>query len=319
MNYKSTKLVIIGKGQWGKALGRTFQSAFLDTVFLDSHSTSSDWNAALNKNCFIVIACPFGAIVSIMRYLQHNTVQAVMNASKGIDRKTLNTFSGMAEKQIKAPFATLSGPTFAAELLEQKPTAAVLASKDKKFLASAVQKLSTPYFRLYTSSDLRGVETCGAVKNVLAIACGISDGLSLGHNARAALLTRGLVEIQQLLPIFGGEPSTAYGLAGVGDLWLTATGDLSRNRQLGHKISQGILVSEALDQIGTTCEGFHTVAQVERIRKMYKLELPICSEVFQICYKGRDPRKSLVSLMTRELKAEESKSLKPLKKRLPKR
>jgi glycerol-3-phosphate dehydrogenase (NAD(P)+) len=154
---------------------------------------------------------------------------------------------------------------------------------------------------------------------VLAIACGISDGLKLGDNARAALLTRGLVELQQLLPVFGGKPSTAYGLAGVGDLWLTATGDLSRNRQLGQKISKGTLVSEALKQIGTTCEGFHTVAQVERLRKIHKLELPICAEVFQICYKNRDPKKSLVSLMTRALKAEESTSLKPPRKKLPKR
>lgn len=286
-------------------MGSLLTNSFKQIKFIDIDSTSQDWSKAFQDSPLVVLACPFSAIPSVLKKLRKKRIAGVICASKGIDPKTLLTFSDFSTKVVGAPVASLSGPTFAREVLEKKPTACVLAGRDLIFLKSFADRASTDYFRIYVSHDPVGVEVCGAVKNVLAIACGISDGLHLGHNARAALLTRGLVELKTLASLLGGKPETVFGLAGVGDLWLTATGDLSRNRQLGLHLAKGESVTQALKHLKGTCEGLFTVKQVHKLRTKFKLDLPISEQVYKICFRGQDPKQALKELMTRELKIEE--------------
>lgn len=298
------QLVIIGNGPWGQALGQTFKSSFEAVFYIDRSTPESTWTSLFKAPSFVILACPFSAIRHTLKKLAKKKIIGIINGSKGIDPETLGTFSTLAKQLGFKQYATLSGPTFAKELLKRRPSAAVLASPSQNFSKKWASALSRDYFRLYTSRDIRGVEVCGAVKNIMAIACGISDGLKLGENARAALLTRGLKEIQILTQVLSGKSSTVSGLAGAGDLWLTANGSQSRNRQLGLLLSKRQPATSAISKISGTCEGFFTVKQVHKISKKYKIELPICSEIYRICYEGKDPRLSLKSLMTRDLKSE---------------
>ncbi len=182
----------------------------------------------------------------------------------------------------------------------------MLASVHRAWAKRLARELSAPYFRIYEHHDPRGVEICAAVKNVLAIGAGISDGMNLGHNARAALLTRGLVEMMKLVKALGGRPSTVFGLAGMGDLWLTATGELSRNRQFGQLLAKGLSPQEALATVKETVEGFYTVEQVEKLRKQKRLDLPICEQIYLVTQKASSARDAIKSLMSRAPKIEES-------------
>jgi len=298
---QNSKLVIIGRGHWGNALGDCFKDSFFDPHFIDLNDPFE-----IPPKSLVVIATPFSAMSEILdRLIPLRDLIGIINASKGIDRETLKTFSSLAAK-LKVPYGTLSGPTFAQELKEKKPTACVLASKNKKWAATWSRLLSNSYFRVYEHHDPRGVEVCAAVKNVLAIGAGISDGMGLGYNARAALLTRGLMEMMKLCRLLGGRPSTVFGLAGMGDLWLTATGDLSRNRSFGKFLAEGLSPSEAIQKIGQTIEGLYTVAQVEKIRKKKKVGLPICEEIFRVAVGGDSAKDAIRRLMSREVKLEES-------------
>ena len=299
--------VIIGPGHWGGALAQCFKESGFFIYVLDERSSDNDWQQAFCEEAFVLIATPFRVIAQILdRLKSYPQVAFIINASKGIDRESLKTFSQLAQIQFKTNCATLSGPSFAKELKERKPTACVLAGKKTGVIKFLARRLSTNYFRLYTHNDPIGVEICGALKNVMAIACGISDGLGLGQNSRAALLSRGLMEIMRVVKKLKGNPMTVFGLAGVGDLWLTATGDLSRNRQFGLLMAKGMGSSAAFKQIGQPVEGLYTVEQIEKIRRRYKLNLPICEKVYQICLENKSPKTALESLMTRAVKAEES-------------
>lgn len=299
------KLIVVGPGHWGRALGSILAQVFSEIVFIGEDATDDDWSLSFEgTKPLVIIASPFSAIESVLKSLQHRPAIGVINAAKGIDRKTLLTFSSLAKKYLSVPFATLSGPTFAKEVIERKPTACVVASKNSRFAKLISQRLSHSRFRVYSSDDPNGVEACGAIKNVLAIACGISDGLNLGYNARAALLTRGLREMAKIVKILGGKPESVYGLAGVGDLWLTATGDLSRNRQLGLYLAQGLQLDEALKKLQGPAEGYYTVQQVHKLALKHKADLPISEQVYEICAKGLDPRKAIETLMARETKSE---------------
>ncbi len=298
--------MIVGQGPWGSALHKLWQSKFESAQFLHSQSNSTQWSAVFNSATVAVLACPFRALPSIVAQLKDRPIALVINASKGIDPKSLSPFSSFAPKSLACPILSLSGPTFAAEILQHKPAAAVMASRNFDLAKHWAHKLSSPDLRLYASEDPQGVEACGALKNVLAIACGLSDGLKLGQNARAALLTRGLRELQILSTFLGGQATTAFGLAGIGDLWLTATGDLSRNRQVGLRLAKGMTVEEAQQDIGSTCEGPFTLLHVMKLAKKFKLDLPITKEVFSICYRGKEPRQSLHDLMTRAPRREET-------------
>ena len=303
---REVPVFIVGSGHWGRALGGLFERSFRQVSYADERTPRTKWTQILQKNPIVVLACPFVAIPETLKKLRNQKPTLVINASKGIDQKSLLTFTGMARKSKISPIATLSGPTFAKEVQEQKPTACVLAGKDHILLSKIAELISTPKFRVYLGHDSLGVEASGAIKNVLAIACGLSDGLNLGLNARAALLTRGLVEMSTLVRLLGGKAETVFGLAGVGDLWLTATGDLSRNRQLGLQLAQGLSLPKALSKLSGTCEGVYTVKQVHALSKKHMLDLPISEQVYKICFKDQNPKQALLELMTRALKPEAS-------------
>ncbi len=231
----------------------------------------------------------------------------VLLCTKGIERETLMTMSKVAESVLHREgrgIACLSGPSFAREVCMKQPTAVTIASEQEE-LATYLQKLiSAEYFRAYTSRDLIGVELGGALKNVIAIAAGCSDGLGFGHNARAALITRGLAEITRLGVSMGANALTFAGLAGIGDLVLTCTGALSRNRTVGMEIAKGLTAKEITGGMNMVAEGVNTSMSAYRLSKKMKTEMPITEEVHGIIYKGKDPRKTVKDLMTRELKVE---------------
>jgi glycerol-3-phosphate dehydrogenase (NAD(P)+) len=200
--------------------------------------------------------------------------------------------------------AVLSGPSFAREVARNVPTAVTLAASDDGVARLVQAAFATPSFRVYTSQDLIGVELGGAVKNVIAIAAGIIDGLGLGLNTRAALITRGLTEIRRLGLRLGANPRTFTGLAGVGDLLLTCTGDLSRNHTVGKKIGEGMKLSQILGEMRMVAEGVKTAKSVYNLSRKLGVEMPISHEIYHILYDDESPRKALQNLMTRDLKHE---------------
>jgi glycerol-3-phosphate dehydrogenase (NAD(P)+) len=198
----------------------------------------------------------------------------------------------------------LSGPSFAQEVARGLPTALTLASGDGEFAARTARELHAQSLRIYSSDDLPGVEVAGAVKNVMAIASGISDGLGLGANARAALVTRGLAEITRLGLKLGGRLETFMGLTGVGDLMLTCTGDLSRNRRVGLKLAQGVKLDAALRELGHVAEGVHTAREVNRIAVALGIEMPITRAVCRVIDEAVSARDAVQELLRRDPKAE---------------
>jgi glycerol-3-phosphate dehydrogenase (NAD(P)+) len=198
----------------------------------------------------------------------------------------------------------LSGPSFAEEVARGLPTAVTLASSSAQFARDASRALHSPNFRVYSSDDLIGVEVAGAVKNVMAIAAGISDGLQYGYNARAALLTRGLAEITRLGVALGGRPGTFMGLAGAGDLILTCTGDLSRNRQVGLKLAQGEPLDAILTQLGHVAEGVNTARELQRIAERLGVDMPITRAVCRVLNDYTHARSAADELLQREPRAE---------------
>jgi glycerol-3-phosphate dehydrogenase (NAD(P)+) len=232
----------------------------------------------------------------------------LVSASKGLelgsDLRMSEVLLHVLGAEIAEGCVVLSGPSFAAELARQRPTAVTLASRSEEN-ARAVQELfQNEHFRLYTQSDVIGTELGGALKNVIALAAGISDGLGLGHNARAALLTRSLAEIRRLTHRLGGEPETLAGLAGVGDLILTCTGDLSRNRTVGLEIGRGRKLEDVLSGMRSVAEGVRTTRAAVDLAARHGVEMPISEAVYSILYEEVEPQVALARLMAREPKPE---------------
>ena len=205
---------------------------------------------------------------------------------------------------LKPRFAMLSGPSFAMEVARRMPTAVALGCEDKKLCHELQDAFSNDYFRVYTNSDYKGVELGGAIKNIIAIAAGIADGLNFGTNARAALITRGLAEMSRLGKALGANPATFMGLAGMGDLVLTCTGELSRNRQVGLRLGKGQKLLEILGQMKMVAEGVKTTEAVHDLGKKIHVDLPITEQVYQVLYKEKDPALAVSELMSRDLKQE---------------
>jgi len=201
-------------------------------------------------------------------------------------------------------YAVLSGPSFAREVSQGLPTAVTLGCMDREFGPSLQRALSTHSFRVYLSQDYRGVELGGALKNVMAIATGISDGLEFGTDARAALITRGLAEMSRLGVALGAKGQTFMGLSGVGDLVLTCTGDLSRNRQVGLRIGRGESLDSIVGSMQAVAEGVKTTQAVHALGSAQNVELPITDQVYKMLYADKDPRQAVYDLMTRTLKEE---------------
>ena len=229
----------------------------------------------------------------------------VVSVSKGLtdDLKTMSeVLSEVLSPAI--PVCVLSGPSFAREVHQRQPTAVVAAAVDEEVARRAQRAFSCPHFRVYSQTDVVGVELGGALKNVIALAAGILEGLGLGHNARAALITRGLAEITRLGVRLGADPMTFAGLAGLGDLVLTATGGLSRNRSLGVELGSGTPPAEALAGKKSVAEGVHTAQSAVALGARVGVELPIAHQVAEILFKGQSPRQAIANLMERDLKAE---------------
>ncbi|MBZ5540158.1 MAG: NAD(P)-dependent glycerol-3-phosphate dehydrogenase [Acidobacteriia bacterium] len=233
---------------------------------------------------------------------------AFVSATKGLEPRTHARMSEVLAQVVSPKFvpriAVLSGPSFAAEAVRGDPTAVVLASRDTALAATLQEELSGPAFRLYTNDDVRGVEYAGAMKNVIAIAAGACQGLGLGSNSLAALITRGLAEMTRLAVALGAQPETLSGLAGLGDLVLTCTGALSRNRHIGVELGKGRALGEILAGMRMVAEGVHTTDALRELAHRPGVELPITEQVYAILHGQRSPREAIRAIMERPLKHE---------------
>ncbi len=245
------------------------------------------------------------SMASIVGFLKKKI--PLVSCSKGIENESLEVPSEIIERTLSHEYhpylAYLSGPSFAKEVAAGLPTAVTIAA-DNEELAAGIQKvLSDKRFRCYTSTDIIGVELCGALKNVIAIAAGTSDGLGFGYNTRAAIITRGLNEITRIVTKKGGSPITMLGLAGMGDLVLTCTGELSRNRTVGFRLGKGEKLKDILNT-KTVAEGVLTSKSAHNLARKIGVETPIIDQVYKVLYEDKDPKDAVEELMTRELKSE---------------
>ena len=265
---------------------------------------------ALRESGMVVSATPSHATRDVMKralpFLPHRV--PVVTVSKGIENETLMTMTELLEDCLPDDFhpyiAVLSGPSFAKELAMRMPTVVTIAAHWERIAQRCQKALTTETFRSYTSKDVVGVQMGGALKNVIAIAAGIADGLGFGHNARAAIITRGLAEITRVAVRLGANPLTLSGLSGMGDLVLTCTGELSRNRRVGLELGKGRSLEEILKDMKQVAEGVKTARSARDLSRKTGVELPICEQVYCITYEGKNPRQAVVELMTRQPKAE---------------
>jgi glycerol-3-phosphate dehydrogenase (NAD(P)+) len=330
------KIGIIGAGAWGTALALLLADKGHDVtlwmyekdlaeetrrlrenrVYLPGFtlpaniSVNSSLEAAVRGRPFILSVVPSHTARAVSTqmspFLADDAV--IVSASKGIEIETLMPLSDVFRQTLPATFHNklcfLSGPSFAKEVAQKMPTAVALASYDPEAGRRAQQLMSAPYFRIYTNADVIGVELGGAVKNVIAIAAGVLEGLGFGYNTMAALLTRGLAEMARLGSSLGADPRTFSGLAGMGDLVLTCTGGLSRNRTLGIRLGKGEKLDDILKSAKTVAEGVKTSKAARELARKNGIDMPIVEEMYLILYEGKDPRQAAKDLMGRELKGE---------------
>lgn len=326
------KIAIVGAGNWGTALAHAFAVAghhptvwgrdpktvkeishhhenrrYLPGLKLDTHvKATTDLEKLVSESEIIVCSVPAQNVRKVFSPLGKSLNKKVLiNASKGIEIGTHKRMSEVFQEIApKSDYFVLSGPSFAEEVVKGLPTAITLAGKKAALCKSLQKNLSYPTFRIYTSTDVLGVELCGALKNVIAIASGVVAGLGLGHNSSAAVITRGLAEIARLGKKLGAKPLTFLGLSGMGDLVLTCTGPLSRNRKLGEALAKGKTFEAARSELGGVAEGYYTTKAGYEWAKNLKVDMPILHSVYQILYEGASAKDALTSLMTRNLKDE---------------
>lgn len=279
---------------------------YLPELYIPDHvRITTDLQDAVNKARFIINAVPTQFIRSVFsRSLQFSADAVMINLSKGIERESLLTPSEILKELTGLEVAVLSGPSFAKEVAKGLPTAVTLATKDRHQGLLIQDLLSSERFRVYLHDDVTGVEIGGALKNVIAIASGIADGLGLGANARASLITRGLAEMTRLGVAMGASPRTFSGLSGVGDLILTCTSNLSRNYTLGARLGRGEKLQDILSGMHEVVEGVPTAESAYKLAERYSVEMPITEKVYEILYKGKSPQNALKELMTRPLREE---------------
>ncbi|MFN7975244.1 MAG: NAD(P)H-dependent glycerol-3-phosphate dehydrogenase [Acidobacteriota bacterium] len=272
-------------------------------------TVTADAAAAVAKAEICILAMPSHGVRSVlMAAASHVPEKAILvSAVKGIENGTLSRMSEVIEQSFIARgaprIAVLSGPSFALEVASGHPTAVVVASTSHRDAKVVQAACSNDHFRCYTGGDVRGVEIGGAMKNVIAIAAGVVDGLRLGHSTKASLITRGLAEIGRLAQALGGSERTAAGLSGLGDLVLTSTGHLSRNRAVGQKLGEGRELSEAI-AMKMVAEGVKTAKSGYELAQKHGVEMPIVTEVWKVLYQQKAPRDGIRDLMSRALKEE---------------
>ncbi|MGA1867011.1 MAG: NAD(P)H-dependent glycerol-3-phosphate dehydrogenase [bacterium] len=329
------KISVIGAGSWGttlasilsqkkyeitlwvyeKELAEIIRSQRVNTYYCAEARlpenvtiTTSIAEAAEEKDIILSVV-PAQAVRSVTEKYIHNVRPGtvIVSASKGIENKTGMRITQIFEELMHArhiPLAVLSGPTFAHEIIKGLPAAAVVACNNKILGKQLQEILSTRTLRIYLNNDPIGVEFGGAVKNIVALAAGISDGLRFGYNTRAALMTRGLAEMIRLAVSVGAKEDTLRGLAGLGDLVLTCTGDLSRNRSVGMKIGQGKSIDAILSEMNMVAEGIETTRAVYTLAKRHQIEMPITEQVYAVLFQNKSPATAVSDLMNRSLKYE---------------
>lgn len=330
------KIGVVGAGSWGTALANLLavkgfrvehwvyeadvltqmlelkeNRFFLPGVSLsDNLRPCGDLESVVAGKDLVLVVTPSHVTRQTVQRCAHaiGSRTIVVSASKGIENQTHLTMSGVLSQVIPGlstdRVAVLTGPSFAKEVARQVATVVTIACSNPDTAAFAQQVFATPYFRVYTIDDVIGAELGAAVKNVIAIAAGVIDGLGLGLNTRAALITRGLVEIRRLGLAMGAQPRTFSGLAGVGDLILTCTGNLSRNHGIGKQIGQGKKLSDVLGEMRMVAEGVKTARSVYNLSRKMGVDMPISHAVYHLLYDDLEPTQALYQLMTRDLKQE---------------
>ena len=287
---------------------RRFNAKFLPGIKLpDDILITASLDEAVKDKDMIVLAVPSQHTRSVLAKLKAYKFsnEIFVSVTKGIENKTLKRMSEVINEILgDVQLVVLSGPTIAREVALKIPTTIVASSKDMTLARTVQDVFMTDTFRVYASGDIIGTELGGALKNVIAIAAGISDGLKFGTNAKAALLTRGLVEMVRLGVAMGAKKETFYGLSGLGDLATTCISPYSRNRHFGEEIGKGIVIKDALKETEMIVEGVATTQSAYDLAKKYKVEMPITSEIYKVIYENKDPKKAVFDLMTRPPKAE---------------
>jgi glycerol-3-phosphate dehydrogenase (NAD(P)+) len=277
-----------------------------DITIPDDVRVTDSIDEALKKARYVLNAVPAQYVRAVFKeafpYMLDEAI--IISVSKGIEKGTLLTVSSILNELSNHPVAVLSGPSFAKEVIKQLPTAVTLATEDKNtgFILQEIFNINN--FRVYTHDDVLGVEIGGALKNVMAIASGVSVSLGLGNNARASLITRGLVEMTRLGVAMGAKEKTFSGLSGIGDLVLTCTSPLSRNYTVGVKLGQGMKLKDILSQTRSVAEGVETAESAYELAKKYNIEMPIVEQVYKVIYDDKDPALAVKDLMERSLKSE---------------
>lgn len=324
---------VIGAGAWGTALAdllsrnghrvtlwayesdvvQSINERHENTRFLAGHALSSQLRAVSNieesiaEAELITVATPSHVLRPILRSAaaRIDSSTPVVVATKGIEKGTLCLMTDVVSQELpNATVVALSGPSFASEVVDRQPTAVVVASAVGSAAETTQKAFSSPHFRAYTHSDVTGVELGGALKNVMAVATGVAEGLGLGFNARAALITRGLAEMTRLGTALGAEPATFAGLAGLGDLVLTCTGSLSRNRAVGLELGKGRKLEDIMRDRETVAEGVPTAESARELASRLGVEMPIVETVNKVLFEGQSARSAIAALMTRELRSE---------------
>jgi len=326
------RLSVLGAGSWGTALAVHFARAGLEPLLWGRDAETmailgrdrrhprrllglevpgevrivSDLSEALAFSETLVLSVPCASMRALLQATPPSAVRhRFVSTGKGIEAETGKRMSELIrEAHPGAQVAALSGPTFADGVAKGDPTAAVIAAENETFALELQYRFSTPQFRFYTSADLVGVELCGALKNVVAIAAGIVSGLGFGHNTLAALVTRGLAEMDRLVRAQGGQAQTVHGLAGIGDLMLTCTGQQSRNRRVGEEIGRGRKLADVLVEMPEVAEGARTCIAVPTLAARSGVQTPIADAVVKVLYEDVPPREAIDRLMTRALRAE---------------
>ncbi len=277
-----------------------------DVTLPDNVRITNSFHDALKKTRYIVNAIPAQHTRAVFTdALPHIADKAIIvSVSKGIERGTLMTVSSILKDISHLPVAVLSGPSFAKEVIKKLPTAVTLATEDKNTGLLLQEIFNVDNFRVYTHDDMVGVELGGALKNVMAIAAGISDSLGLGNNARATLITRGLAEMTRLGLAMGADERTFSGLSGMGDLVLTCTSPLSRNYTVGTKLGEGLKLKDILSSMKSVAEGVPTAESAYALSQKYGVEMPIIGQIYKVLYEDKDPVLAVKDLMERSLKSE---------------
>ncbi len=328
---------VIGAGSWGTTLANVLAKkgypvtlwvyetdlaermakTRINDLYLDGFTLSpnlaftNELSEAVTGCQLLLLVSPSQVMRQVLKQLQPHldATCLLVSAAKGIENNSLKLMSEVLEEvlgtEVKTRCAFLSGPSFAKEVAAEQPTAVAVAAEDLDVAHRVQEVFSTDYFRVYTNQDVIGVEIGGALKNVIALAAGVGDGLGFNHNARAALITRGLVEITRLGMAKGAVESTFAGLAGMGDLVLTCTGDLSRNRTVGMELGRGRKLDEILNQMRMVAEGVKTTLSAYQLANKLGVKMPITEQMYQILYKNKDPKLAVKDLMQRALTSED--------------